>query len=198
MEINQILCKNTGKIMKADIIYKVKNDEDNCIEEIVSQCSMCPYSDSGRDSHKTCKNCYGTITQTRKTIQNNKAGRNNMLIENYRNTFIIDEDCENIIRDMDADAFMKHIKIVANMNSLNWNHGQMTDDKLRAYDRSKTWKTDCAQCKNSDEKPACIKAKEYLENKYNTSVEFMSEKQLLSELPANCICKNQSQTLYFV
>ena len=198
MDINQILCKSTGRLIKADNIYRVKSNDDNCLEEVVSKCNMCPYSDKGNGVDKTCKNCYGTIVQTRKTIKNNKAGRNNMIIENYRNTFTNDDDCEDIVRNMDADEFMNYVDVIANMNSLNWNHGQMTDDKLRGYDRGKTWKTDCECCKSKNEKPACIKAKEYLESKFGTKIEFMSEKQLLAELPDDCICKNQVQTLYFV
>ena len=123
-------------------------------------------------------------------------------VENYRNKFEVNELGE-YLRDMDADMFMQTIDKVANLNTLNWNHdGQKTDDKLRAYDKPKTWKTDCIMCKEkctkSNSIPECEKAKNYLEEKFGTNIEFMSEKQLLSEIPSEFICQNQAQTMYFV
>jgi hypothetical protein len=46
--------------------------------------------------------------------------------------------------------------------------------------------------------PECAKAKNYLEEKFGTNIEFMSEKQLLSEIPSEFVCQNQAQTMYFV
>lgn len=201
MEINQILCKETGKILKADYIYKAKNFEDNCIEEIVSYCTLCPYSESRREVNEACKTCYGTIAQSRKTFKIKGNNKNMVQVENSRNKFEKDELGE-YIRNMDADTFMKTIDRVANLNSLNWNHDQRTDDKLRAYDKPKSWKTDCKMCKQKCNKsnsiPECEKAKNYLEDKFDNSIEFMSEKQLLEDLPSDCICQGQSQTVYYV
>jgi hypothetical protein len=200
MEINEILCKDGKKIIKADKIFKVKNNENGCIQEIVSYCNLCPYSETNKGVKHACKNCYGSISQSRKEFQV-KGEKNNMQIENYRNKFEIDEFGEHI-RNMDADEFMNIIDKVANLNTLNWNHGQKTDDKLRAYDKPKTWKTDCQicrqKCASQNSIPECEKAKNYLEEKFKNSIEFMSEKQLLSEIPSEYICQNQSQTMYFV
>lgn len=202
MEINEILCKETGKTIKADKIFKVKNNEDGCIEEIVSYCNLCPYSEANKSLNHACKNCYGAISQSRKTFKTKGAsGRNSMQIENYRNKFEVDELGE-YIRDMNADEFMHVIDIVANLNTLNWNHGQKTDDKLRAYDKPKSWKTDCQICRQKCAKnnsiPECEKAKNYLEEKFGQGIELMSEKQLLSEVPTEFMCKNQAQTVYYV
>ena len=196
MEINEILCKETGRLIRADKIFKIISDDSECIEEIISQCTLCSYSEKGKEISHKCKKCYGTIAQSKKTIDNRKSGRNNMIIENFRNTFEFED--EEYIKDMSADEFMQHIEIVANLNSLGWNHGQKTDDKLRAYDKPKSWKTDCLECRIKNIKPKCILAKEYLENKYKIAIEFMSEKQLLSEIPTEYMCQNQAQTMYFV
>ena len=201
MEVNEILCKETGKILKADKIFKVRNTEPGCIEEIVNYCTLCPHSENKKGIGQACKTCYGSIAQSKKKFKIEGKGRYTVQVENYRNVFEIDEFDE-YIRDMNADDFLNHIDKVANLGSSNWNHGQRTDDKLRGYDKPKSWKTDCDMCKQkcakSDSIPECEKAKLYLEDKYGTSIEFMSEKQLLSELPTHCICQNQTQTLYFV
>jgi len=196
MEINEILCKDTGRTIKADKIYKIASKDTECIEEVISQCSLCPYSEKGREINQTCKNCYGTITQSRKIIDNKKSGRNNMIIENFRNTFEFEDD--EYIKDMSADEFMKYVDVVANLGALGWNHGHKTDDKLRAYDKPNTWKSDCLECKSKNDKPKCVLAKEYLEDKYNTNIDFMSEKQLISDIPTEFICQNQAQTMYLV
>ena len=124
-----------------------------------------------------------------------------MQVENYRNTFEVDEFGE-YVRDMNADDFMNFIEKTANLGSLNWNHGQKTDDKLRAYDKPKTWKTDCIMCKQkcarNNSIPECEKAKNYLEEKFGHAIEFMSEKQILSEIPTEFMCQNQAQTMYYV
>lgn len=202
MDTNQILCKETGKILKADRIFKVKNTEDNCIEEIVSYCTLCPYSESNKGIARACKNCYGSISQSKKTFKIKGSNKNMVQIENYRNKFEVGELSE-YIRDMDADTFMNTIDKVANLNTLNWNHdGLKTDDHLRAYDKPKSWKTDCQicrqKCTSQNSIPECEKAKSYLEEKFGNSIEFMSEKQLLSEIPNEYICQNQAQTMYFV
>ena len=202
MEVSQIKCKETGKILKTDKIFKVKNTEDNCIEEIVSYCGLCPYSETGKEVSNACKSCYGSISQSKKTFKTKGLGKNMTQIENYRNKFERDEFGE-CLRDMDADLFMATIEKVANLNTLNWNHaGQKTDDKLRAYDKPKSWKTDCEMCKNRCAKlnisSECEKAKQYLEQKFSKSIESMSEKELLSEIPSEFICQNQAQTMYFV
>lgn len=201
MEINEILCKETGKILKADKIYKTKSNNPKCIEEIVSYCSLCPHSESRKNASEKCKKCYGSISQSRQTYKSKGNGKITMQIENYRNKFEVDEFGE-FIRNMSADEFMQIVDKVANLNTLNWNHGQKTDDKLRAYDKPKTWKTDCIECKKkcklNNSIPECEKAKDYLEEKFGTSVEFMSEKQITSEIPNEFICQNQAQTMYFV
>lgn len=202
METNQILCKETGKLLKADKIFKVKNTENNCIEEIVSYCTLCPHSENKKEVGQACKACYGSITQSKKTFEIKGSKKNMVQVENYRNKFEVDELGE-YIRDMDADSFMGAIDKVANLNTLNWNHdNQKTDDKLRAYDKPKSWKTDCQMCKQKcakqNTKTECEKAKDYLEEKFCTNIEFMSEKQLLSEIPNEFRCQSQAQTMYFV
>jgi hypothetical protein len=202
MQSNEILCKETGKILKADKIFKVRNKEENCIEEIVTYCTLCPYSENKKAVGQACKKCYGTIAQSRKTFKIKGNNKNMTQVENYRNKFEVNELGE-YLRDMDADMFMQTIDKIANLNTLNWNHdGRKTDDKLRAYDKPKSWKTDCQMCKQkcakSNSIPECEKAKQYLEEKFGNSIEFMSEKQLLSEIPGEFICKNQAQTMYFV
>lgn len=202
MEITQIKCKETGKILKADKIFKVKNTDEDCIEEIVSYCGLCPYSEIGRGISSACKGCYGSISQSRKTFKLKGLGKNMIQIENYRNKFEVDELGE-YIRDMDADLFMTTIEKIANLNTLNWNRsGQKTDDKLRAYNKPKSWKTDCEMCKNKCAKlnvlSECEKAKKYLEEKFSKPVESMSEKELLSEIPNEFRCQNQAQTMCFV
>lgn len=202
MQINEILCKETGKLIKVDKIFKVKNNEENCIEEIVTYCTLCPYSENNKGVGKACKSCYGSISQSKKTFKVKGSNKNMVQVENYRNKFEIDEFSE-YIRNMDADTFMKTIDKVANLNTLNWSHsGFGFKDKLKAYDKPKTWKTDCQICKQkcakSNSIPECEKAKNYLEEKFGNSIEFMSEKQLLSEIPNEFRCQNQAQTMYFV
>ena len=202
METSQILCRETGKKLKADKIFKVKNTEDNCIEEIVSYCTLCPHSEYKKEAGKACKSCYGSISQSVKTFKIKGNNKNMIQVENYRNKFEADELGE-YIKSMDADTFMQVIDKVANLNTLNWTHdGFGFNDKLRAYDKPKSWKTDCEMCKQkctkSNSIPECEKAKNYLEEKFGNSIEFMSEKQLLSEIPSEFICQNQAQTMYFV
>lgn len=202
MDTNQILCKATGKILKADKIFKVKNTENNCVEEIVSFCNLCPYSENNKEAGQDCKTCYGSISQSKKSFKVKESKKNMVQIENYRNKFEKNE-IGDYLRKMDADTFMSVIDKVANLNTLNWNHdNQKIDDKLRAYDKPKTWKTDCQMCKQKcaaeNVVPECEKAKKYLEEKFDNSIEFMSEKQLLSEIPSEFICQNQAQTMYFV
>lgn len=202
MDTNQILCKETGKLLKADKIFKVKNTENNCIEEIVSYCNLCPYSENNKGIGQACKTCYGSISQSKKTFKVKGSNKNMVQVENYRNKFEVDDFGE-YLRNMDADTFMKTIDRVANLNTLNWSHGGFGfKDKLKAYDKPKTWKTDCQMCKQKCEKtnsiPECEKAKNYLEEKFGNSIEFMSEKQLISEIPNEFRCQNQAQTMYFV
>ena len=202
MQANEIQCKETGKILKADKIFKVKNYDENCVEEIVTYCTLCPYSENKKGVGQACKTCYGSIAQSRKTFKIKGNNKKMVQIENYRNKFEINELGE-YLRDMDADMFMQTIDKVANLNTLHWNHdNQKTDDKLRGYDKPKSWKTDCVECRNKcstkNSIPECEKAKNYLEEKFGTNIEFMSEKQLLSEIPSEFICQNQAQTMYFV
>ena len=208
MDVNEILCKETGKILKADKIFKVRSLDPECLEEIVSYCALCPYSENKKEAGRACKSCYGTIAQSKKTYKTDGKGKGTgqgkdmVLIENYRNKFEVNEIGE-YLRNMSADMFMETIDKISNLNSLHWNKdGQCTDDKLRAYDKPNTWKTDCQMCKQKcakkDIEPECIKARNYLEEKFGTNIEFMSEKQLISELPSDLICKNQAQTMYFV
>ena len=202
MDVNEILCKETGKILKADKMFKTRSSDPKCLEEVVSYCALCPYSENKKEAGPTCKKCYGTIAQRKRVYQPKGNSKNVIKIENYRNEFEVNELGE-YLRDMSADMFMETIDKIANLNSLNWNKdGQKTDDRLRAYDKPNTWKTDCQMCKQKctrkDIEPECIKAQHYLEEKFGTGIEFMSEKQLISEIPNELICKNQAQTKYFV
>lgn len=197
MDYQQIICKETGKSIKADKIFKVRNNQD-CIENIVSICHNCPHCDS---KNVKCQNCYGTIVQNSIRQINDETGRIKMDFVNYRNTFI--KENENFKQIMDADEFLECIDIVANLNNSNWNHGQRISDHLRSYDRPKTWKTDCAnckvRCKNKGVKPACELAKDYTESQFNNSLENISDTQIANfELPQNCICKEQAPQMYYV
>lgn len=202
MELNEIICKETGKKLRADVVKKIVNSEhSDCIEEILSIRYICPYADSSREAKPVCKNCYGTIIQKKRRLKENRSGNHKVEIDTFRNSFNMDEVGE-YIDNMDADDILNYIDKVINLNSLNWNHGQRIDDKLRGYDRPNSWKTDCQKCKQlcfkNNVKPKCELAKEYLEEKYSTSVDTMSEKQITSEIPAEFICQSQAQTMYYV
>lgn len=195
MDYSKIKCQAINRDFKADKILKVRNED--CLENVVSICYSCPYSDSKRDE---CKNCYGTIVQNVIKKINKDTGRVKMEVTNIKNNFL--RVGGQIMKMMEADEFIDNIEVIANLNSANWNHGQRVDDHLRAYDRNKTWKTDCADCKNRCAKnntiPACEKAKKYMEE---NGINLMndSDKKILSvELPEECICKEQTQMLYFV
>lgn len=194
MDYQQITCKATGKTLKAEQIYKIRNDE-NCIENIVSICNSCPYANS---QNLSCQNCYGTIVQNSVRQINVDTGRIKMEFTNYRNTFL--ELNDEYILNMSADEFLQTIDIVANLNHANWNHGQKINDKLRAYMPPNTWKTDCKncklRCKNNNIIPACEKAKQYVEENYNMNIENMTTEQIAKvNLPQNCICQNQVQRM---
>lgn len=195
MNFQQITCQETGKNMKADKIFKVKNE--NCIENIVSICYNCPFSHS---KNEKCKNCYGTITQNSIRQLNYETGRIKMKIETYRNTFL--ETDNEYLEIMDADTFLNTREIIANLNNSNWNHGQRISDPLRGYDRPKTWKTDCInckiKCKNKGIKTACEKAKDFLnENNINLNSASIKEIEQL-KLPQDCICQQQVQQMYYL
>lgn len=192
MNYQQIICQATGKELKADQIYKVRNDE--VLENIVSICHNCPYSNSGMPE---CKNCYGTIVQNSIRQANKKPGRIKMESENYRNTFTQLEN--EYIEDLKADKFFSGINVISNLNNSNWNHGQKISDHLRCYSYPKTWKTDCANCKSRCHKmgvkTACEKAKEFCETN-NINVSTANSKQLSEiELPISCICREQTQVM---
>lgn len=197
MNYSEITCPHTNKTFKPDKMYKVRGDKDT-FETIVSTCYCCPYSDS---KNAKCKNCYGTITQkTVKTLSKKTQGAILMNYEHYINTFIRQNG--DIIQNMKSDEIMDAIEIIANLNSANWNHGKRIEDHLRAYDRPKTWKTDCAECKRRCELngslPACVKAQQYLEDN-NMNLNIMNEKQISEiNLPCDCICQEQTQQMYFV
>lgn len=195
MDYQQIICSKTGKSMKADRMYKIKNDE--CIENVVSICYNCPFSHS---NNSACKNCYGTIAQNAIRQINQETRRIKMTATDYRNNFCkIGDD---YIEMMDADDFLNDIEIISNLNNSNWNHGQRVADHLRAYCSPATSKTDCANCKKKchakNELTACEKAKKYAEEK-GVKIEIASEKQLTElQLPQNCICKNQTPRMIYV
>lgn len=196
MDYQQITCKMTGKTMKADRMYKIRNNE-NCLENIVSICYNCPFADSNLPQ---CKNCYGTIAQNTFRMRNDETGRIKMESVNYRNNFCKVGD--EYVEMMDADEFLETIDVIANLNNSNWNHGQRISDHLRGYDRPKTWKTDCHNCKirchAKGELTACEKAKEYVES-IGINLDTATEKQITNiKLPTNCICKEQTPRMYFV
>lgn len=194
MDYQQMTCKVTGKTLKADKIFKIRNDI-NCIENIVSVCHNCPYSHS---DNYNCQSCYGTIVQNSIRRLNKDTGRIKMEFVNYRNTF--SELNDEYISNMSADEFLSYIDIVANLNNSNWNHGQKVDDKLRAYMFPSTYKTDChnckLRCKNNNEIPACQKAKQYVKEQYGFDIENITTEQIKTiELPQDCICQNQAQRM---
>lgn len=195
MNYQQITCSKTGKIMKADRMYKIKND--NCIENVVSVCFNCPFSNS---KNPACKNCYGTIAQNAIRQINEETRRVKMNATDFRNNFLeIDGE---YIEMMDADDFLENIEIIANLNNANWNHGQRIADHLRAYCPPATFKTDCANCKKkchaNGELTSCEKARQYVAN-LGINLETASEKQITDiDLPQNCICKNQTPRMIYV
>lgn len=194
MNYQQIICQATNKEIKADQVYKIRNDETS-IENIASICYSCPYANSKMHA---CKNCHGTIAQNSIRKMSDKPGVKKIEMINYRNTF---ELCgEEYMDIMQADEFMNQIDIVANLNNSNWNHGQKVADRLRAYLPPKTAKTDCHNCKIRCQQQGvltpCQKAKEYIENETKTSIENISSKQLIKiNLPIDCICKEQVQVM---
>lgn len=195
MDYQQIVCSKTGKSMKADKMYKIKNDE--CVENVVSVCYNCPFSHS---NNPACKNCYGTIAQNAVRQINQETRRMKMIATDYRNNFCKVGD--EYIEMMDADEFLESIEIIANLNSLNWNHGQRVADHLRAYTSPATSKTDCLKCKNKchskNECTACEKAKQYVED-LGVNLNIASEEQIKSiNLPQDCICKNQTPRMIYV
>lgn len=195
MDYQQITCKYANKNIKADKIYKVRNDD--CLENIVSICFNCPHCHS---DNSACKNCYGTIIQSTERKINKETRRVKMSFKNYRNTFI---ELENDFMEMmSADEYLKKIEIISNLNNCNWNHGQRISDHLRAYDGSKTSKTDCKNCKirchKNNQLTACEKAKEYLK-KLNINLDTASELDILNvELDQDMICREQTQRMFYV
>lgn len=188
----KITCQATGKELKADQIYKIRNNE--VLENTVSICYNCPYAHSKLSA---CKNCYGTIVQNSVRQTNGKPGRIKMECTNYRNTFF--ESNGEYIECLEADNYLSNIDIIANLNNLNWNHGQKIADHLRAYTYPKTAKTDCANCKHrcakNGELSACQKAKLFCEQN-GINVSTASSKLLAElELPNECICKEQTQQM---
>lgn len=197
MKIAKILCKQTGKVLNADQIFKVKNEEEGCVEEIVSYCSSCPYSETKKEAGLACRNCYGAIAQSRKKIKQ-RIGGHKVKIENYRNTFLQDEFGQ-FIRSMDADDFMNFIDKLANLKSNGWGELKGFKQGLGYGDKPSTWKTIClscrTECNKNGTKPICKQAGEYLEDKFGVSVASMNKEQLLSELPANLICQKDYQRI---
>ena len=200
MKIAKILCKQTGKVLDADQIFKVKNEDEGCVEEVVSYCSLCPYSETRKEAGPACKNCYGAIAQSRKKIKQ-RIGGYKVEIQNYRNTFKQDEFGQ-FIKSMDADDFMNFIDKLANLKSNGWGELKGYKQGLGYSDKPSTWKTICldcrAQCKSSGEKTICRQAGEYLEDKFGIPVSNMNQEQLLSELPSNLICQKDYQRINFI
>ena len=198
MDYQQITCQTTGKTMKADRMYKIRNNQENYLENVVSICYNCTFVDS---NNPACQKCYGTIAQSAYRKKKEKTGRIKMDAVSYRNNFckIGDEYMEM----MDADTFLETIDIIANLNNANWNHGQRISDHLRAYSYPATWKTDCHNCKiryhQRDELTPCEKAKRYVEDELHINLDTASEKQIADiVLPTECICQEQIQRMYFV
>ena len=82
MDYQQITCSLTGKNIKADRMYKIRNDD--CIENIVSICYNCPFADS---ENPACINCYGTIAQNAIRQINEDTRRVKMETVEYRNNY---------------------------------------------------------------------------------------------------------------
>ena len=188
MDYQQIVCSKTGKSMKADKMYKVRND--NCIENVVSVCFNCPFSNS---NNSACKNCYGTIVQNAVRQINEETRRIKMKATDYRNNFL--ELGDAYVEMMDADEFLDNIDILANLSNSTWNSGQKISDHLRCYDSPATAKTDCAKCKkrchDKGELTACEKAQQYVKD-LGINLDTATESQIINiDLPQNCICKNQ-------
>lgn len=200
MDYQQITCQATGKTIKADKMYKIRNQE-NCIENVVSICHNCPYAASNQEP---CQNCYGSIVQNAVRQINKDTGRAKMQATNYRNIFLKVGD--EYMQMMDADEFLKELEekemIIANLNNANWNHGQRISDHLRAYSYPATWKTDCHNCKirchKKGELTACEKAKEYALSKGIDPHTATSEALAKLQLPIECICIEQTQKMYYV
>lgn len=196
MDYQQITCQITGKTIKADKMYKIRSNE-NYIENVVSVCYNCPFADS---NNPNCQNCYGTIVQNAFRQINDKTRRVKMDAVNYRNNFAKIGD--KYVEMMEADEFLENIDIIANLNNSNWNHGQRISDHLRAYMQPKTWKTDCANCKNrchqKGKNTACENAKLYIES-IGINLDNATEKQIAEiELPSNCICSEQTSRMCYV
>ena len=195
MDYQQITCSLTGKNIKADRMYKIRNDD--CIENVVSICYNCPFADS---ENPACINCYGTIAQNAIRQINEDTRRVKMETVEYRNNYCKVGD--DYVEMMEADEFLENIDIIANLNNSNWNHGQRVADHLRAYDRPATYKTDCLNCKKryhkENKSTPCERAKEYVES-LGINIDTASSKQLAEiNLPQNCICKEQTQRMYYV
>ena len=193
MEYQQIICKETGKTLKADQVYKIRNDEDS-IENVVSICKNCPYSASKKEA---CKNCHGTIVQNTVRKINETTGKIKMESKNYRNTF--EKIGKKYIQMMEADEFLEKIDIIANMN--NSGNGK-SPDGLRCYSYPQTWKTDCINCQNfyhnKGELTACEKAKKYCEEQ-GINLDIASEREIKNiKLTNEMICEEQIQTIYYV
>lgn len=196
MDYQKIICKKTDKVLKADEVYKVRNNQD-CIENIVSICKNCPYSFSKNHS---CQNCYGTIVQDSVRKINEETNRIKITTTNYRNEFTkIGDDIMDI---MVADDFIDNMDIIANLNNSSWNNGQRIADRLIAYDSPSTAKTDCKKCKkryhDRGELTACEKAKKFCESK-DINIKKVSDIQLQNLiLPNECICQEQLQQKIYV
>ena len=196
MDYQKITCQCTGKTIKAEKMYKIRNQE-NCIENIVSVCYNCPFI---HNNNPQCQNCYGTIVQNSIRQINDQTGRIKMDSINYRNNFC--QVGDQFIEMMDADEFLDNMDIIANLNNANWNHGQRVSDHLRGYDRPKTWKTDCLNCKiryhQKNELTPCEKTKDYVAS-LGINLDTATEKQIAKiELPQEMICKEQTPRMYYV
>lgn len=195
MDYQQITCSLTGKTMKADKMYKIRND--NCIENVVSICYNCPFANS---KNSACGNCYGTIAQNAIRQINKNTRRIKMETIEYRNNYC--QVGDDYVEMMDADEFLENVEIIADLNNCNWNHGQRISDHLRAYIQPPTWRTDCIKCKaryhKDDKLTPCEKTKEYIES-LGVNLDIATEKQIADlNLPQDCICKEQTQRCCYV
>lgn len=193
MDYQQIICKETGKIIKADQIFKIR-DEEYSIENVVSICHNCPYASCKKES---CKNCHGKIVQNSIRKINETTGKIKMEINNYKNTF--EKIGKKYVQMMEADEFLDRIEIISNLN--NSGNGK-SPDGLRCYSYPSTYKTDCANCKqrchDNGELTACEKASKYCQEQ-GIDLNKATQKEILNlKLSNDMICSEQTQTCYYL
>lgn len=203
MDVKQIICQATGRTMKAERVYKIKNEED-CLESVVSICHTCPYANGKKNAE--CTKCHGTIVQNTLRKINEETGRAKTTAVNYRNFYIQTEEGD-YVDVMNADDFLQILEdndmYIANLNNSTWSVAQKgTRHKLPACDRPATWKTDCYKCKSrchaEGKMTACEKAKQFMiDNGVNVD-NAPSDRITDVKLPIECICTQQTQRIFYI